>query len=105
MQLYSSANVLINPTYADTFPTINLEALACGTPVVTYRTGGSPEAIDTNTGIVVEQGDVAAMASAVVNICNKGQEAFLLSVGNVLSNILIRMSALKIILNYTMNCC
>lgn len=76
VKLYSSANVLINPTYADTFPTINLEALACGTPVVTYRTGGSPEAIDTNTGIVVEQGDVAAMASAVVTICNKGQKAF-----------------------------
>ena len=43
VKLYLSANVLINPTYADTFPTINLEALACGTPVVTYRrTGGSP---------------------------------------------------------------
>lgn len=76
VKLYSSANVLINPTYADTFPTINLEALACGTPVVTYRTGGSPEAIDSNTGIIVEQGDVAAMASAVVTICNKGKEAF-----------------------------
>ena len=66
--LYSSSNVLINPTYADTFPTVNLEALACGTPVITYRTGGSPEAIDDKTGIVVEQGDVNAMARAIAKL-------------------------------------
>ena len=66
--LYSSSNVLINPTYADTFPTVNLEALACGTPVITYRTGGSPEAIDDKTGIVVEQGDVNAMALAIAKL-------------------------------------
>ena len=65
VELYSSAAVLINPTYADTFPTVNLEALACGTPVITYRTGGSPEAVDTKTGIVVPQGDVSAMADAI----------------------------------------
>ncbi len=65
---YSSADVFVNPTYADTFPTVNLEALACGTPVVTYRTGGSPEAIDEQTGIVVEQGDVEGLAKAVQSI-------------------------------------
>ena len=69
VQLYSDATVLINPTYADTFPTVNLEALACGTPVVTYRTGGSPEAIDENTGIVVEQGCIEAMAKSIITIC------------------------------------
>lgn len=67
-ELYSSALVFINPTYQDNFPTVNLEALACGTPVITYRTGGSPEAVDTKTGIVVEQGDVEAMASAIRKI-------------------------------------
>lgn len=74
--LYSTANVFINPTYADTFPTVNLEALACGTPVVTYRTGGSPEAVDGNTGVVVEQGNVDALAHAVMEICAKGKEAY-----------------------------
>lgn len=63
--LYSLADVYVNPTYADMFPTVNLEALACGTPVITYRTGGSPEAIDANTGIVVEQGNIKALAEAV----------------------------------------
>ena len=45
-QLYSSSSVFVNPTYQDNYPTTNLEAIACGTPVITYRTGGSPEAID-----------------------------------------------------------
>lgn len=63
--LYSLADVFVNPTYADMFPTVNLEALACGTPVVTYRTGGSPEAIDDATGVVVPQGDVNALAEAI----------------------------------------
>ena len=41
--IYSSADIFFNPTYEDTYPTVNLEALACGTPVLTYDTGGSPE--------------------------------------------------------------
>ena len=45
VELYSVADVFLNPTYEDNFPTTNLEAMACGTPIVTYDTGGSPEAI------------------------------------------------------------
>lgn len=71
VQLYNEADVLINPTYADTFPTVNLEALACGTPVITYRTGGSPEAIDEKTGVVVEQGAVESLAQAIIGLRNK----------------------------------
>lgn len=63
--LYSEADVLVNPTYADSFPTVNMEALACGTPVITYRTGGSPEIIDDMTGVVVEQGDVISIIDAI----------------------------------------
>ena len=46
VELYSTADVFFNPTYEDNFPTTNLEALACGTPIVTYDTGGSPEVIE-----------------------------------------------------------
>ena len=67
---YTSADVLVNPTYADTFPTVNLESLACGTPVITYNTGGSPEAIDELTGVIVEQGNVEALAEAIINLKN-----------------------------------
>ena len=63
--LYASATVLVNPTWQDNYPTINLEAIACGTPVVTYRTGGSVESVTDGTGFVVEQGDVDGMLARV----------------------------------------
>lgn len=66
--IYSHSDIFVNPTYADTFPTTNIEAMASGLPVVTYRTGGSPETISPDTGIVVEQGDVEALAAAVKSL-------------------------------------
>lgn len=55
--LYSISNVLVNPTYEDNYPTVNLEAISCGTPVITYNTGGSPESIvESQTGFIVEKG-------------------------------------------------
>ncbi|MCM1309655.1 MAG: glycosyltransferase [Bacteroides sp.] len=67
-ELYAGALALVNPTYEDNFPTINIEALACSTPVITYRTGGSPEAVDEKTGIVVDRGDVQALADAIIKL-------------------------------------
>lgn len=64
-KLYSGSDVFLNLTLEDSFPTVNLEALACGTPVITYKTGGSPEAIDSSTGLVVDKGNVQEMAGAV----------------------------------------
>lgn len=58
---YCKADYLLNTTYEDTFPTINIEALACGTPVITYDAGGSPESISENTGYVIPAGDTDAM--------------------------------------------
>ena len=69
-QLYSSASVFVNPTYQDNYPTTNLEAIACGTPVITYNTGGSPESVDESTGAVVAQGDIDGLASAVLRLAN-----------------------------------
>lgn len=63
--LYAGSTVFVNPTWQDNYPTVNLESIACGTPVVTYRTGGSVEAVAEGTGSVVEQGDVAAMLERV----------------------------------------
>lgn len=75
-QLYSRADAFINPTYADTFPTTNLEAMACGTPVITYKTGGSPESITPDTGIVVEQGDIEGLAQAIKTVCENGKDHY-----------------------------
>lgn len=68
-KIYSAADVFVNPTREDNFPTVNLEALACGTPVVTFRTGGSPETIDESCGSVVDKNDVDALENEIRRIC------------------------------------
>ncbi len=75
-QLYSAATAFVNPTWQDNYPTVNLEAIACGTPVVTYRTGGSIEAVTPETGIIIEQGDVSGLLEAVRKIAEKGKENY-----------------------------
>jgi putative colanic acid biosynthesis glycosyltransferase len=74
--LYSAADVFLNPTLEDNFPTTNLEALACGTPVVTYATGGSPEAVCDQTGVVVPQGDVTGLQQALDRISRRERTAW-----------------------------
>jgi glycosyltransferase involved in cell wall biosynthesis len=65
VDIYSAADVFVNTTYEDTFPTVNLEALACGTGVITYNTGGSIECIDDKNGVIVKQGDISAMKESI----------------------------------------
>ena len=67
-ELYSAADVFVNPTREDTFPTVNIEALACGTPVVTFNTGGSPEILDETCGIVVPCDDIPALEKAIRHV-------------------------------------
>ena len=70
VDLYSSSHALVIQTLDDNFPTVNLEALACGTPVITYATGGSPEMIDEKTGHVIAKGDYKAMAKYINELKN-----------------------------------
>ena len=74
--LYSAADVFLNPTYQDSFPTVNIEAMACGTPVVTYNTGGSPEVIDEHTGIIVKKREIEGLVAAIRQIKENGKEFY-----------------------------
>lgn len=65
---YQRAYVYVNPTLEDNFPTTNLEALACGTPVITFNTGGSPESLTDKCGIVVEKGNVQQLKEAILSL-------------------------------------
>jgi glycosyltransferase involved in cell wall biosynthesis len=65
VNIYNSADVFVNLTYEDNFPTTNIEALACGTPVITYNTGGSAESLSDKTGIVIVQGDIQGIKHAI----------------------------------------
>ena len=76
-EIYSAADLFVNPTREDNYPTVNMESIACGTPVLTFRTGGSPEMVTEKTGSVVDCDDIAALESEVKRICetspfNKG---------------------------------
>jgi len=64
-QLYSMADVFVNVTHADTLPTVNMESICCGTPVVTFDSCGSPELVGENCGFVVPEGNVEALLEAV----------------------------------------
>jgi len=70
-QIYTCADVFVNLTYEDNYPTVNLEAQACGTPCLTYRTGGSVESVPANH--VVEQGDLAGMIRQIHIVCTGGK--------------------------------
>lgn len=67
-EIYSTSNVFFNPTYEDNFPTVNLEAIACGTNVITYNTGGCKETVWGTDNYVLEKGDVD---SCVKIICGE----------------------------------
>lgn len=70
-KIYSAADVFANPTREENYPTVNMEALACGTPVVTFNTGGSPEMLDETCGAAVAKNDIDAMYNEIIRICEK----------------------------------
>lgn len=70
-EIYSVADVFVIPTREDNYPTVNMESLACGTPVLTFRTGGSPEIIDETCGSVVDCDDIDALEREIIRICEE----------------------------------
>ncbi len=68
VDIYSSADVFVNPTLEEVMGMTNVEAIACGTPVITFNSGGSPECIDGSTGILVGKGDIKQLRNEIFNI-------------------------------------
>lgn len=62
---YNVAAIYVNPTYEDTFPTTNLEALSCGCPAAVYDSGGSAECITQESGVAVRAGDIEGLIQAI----------------------------------------
>ena len=65
--IYSEADIFLNPTLEDTYPTVNIEAICCGTPVFTYNTGGSSEIIKEGCGKVIERGNYKQLKEEIIN--------------------------------------
>lgn len=66
--IYTAADLFVNPTREEVFGLVNVEALACGTPVLTYDTGGSPESLDAGCGNVVARDDYDALKAEIERI-------------------------------------
>ena len=70
-EIYTAADVFANPTREEVLGLVNVESLACGTPVVTFKTGGSPECINETCGSVVPCDDVDAVEIEIRRICEE----------------------------------
>lgn len=83
---YSCASIFVNLTLQETLGLTNVEALACGTPVVTFDSGGCKECVDSSCGIVVPRGDLKGIIEGINNVfqsktitkesCRKKSEEF-----------------------------
>lgn len=62
---YSAADVFVNVTHVDTLPTVNMESICSGTPVITYDSCGSPELILDGCGRVVKENDIPALIALI----------------------------------------
>lgn len=67
--VYTSADIFVNPTREEVLGLVNIEALACGTPVITFNSGGSPECIDEHCGKVVRYNDYEGILESVKAFC------------------------------------
>lgn len=70
-EIYTEADLFVNPTREDNYPTVNMESIACGTPVITFRTGGSPEIVREGSGVVVDYNDIDALERGIKYIAQK----------------------------------
>ena len=68
-KIYTAADVFANPTREEMFANVNIEALACGTPIVLFNTEGIPEVLDEKSGVVVERNDIDGMQAWIEKIC------------------------------------
>ncbi len=68
-EIYTAADLFVNPTREEVFGLVNVEANACGTPVLTFDTGGSPECIDETSGSVVPCDDYESLKKEIIRIC------------------------------------
>lgn len=76
VQLYSNAEVFINPSILETFGLVTIEAMSCGTPVIVYDSTVSPELLGENTGYVVQKGNVKEVSNTINDMLIKGKEVF-----------------------------
>ena len=74
VKIYSAADVFVNPTREENYPTVNMEAIACGTPVVTFDTGGCAEIVTDGCGCAVEVDSVDQMEQQIRKVIENASD-------------------------------
>ena len=59
-EIYTASDILFLPSYEENYPAVSLEAQACGTPVIAYDSGGSPETLTDSRSKLIKPGDIEA---------------------------------------------
>lgn len=67
-ELYSTSDLFVNLSYCENYPTVNIEAIMCGTQILTYATGGSPEIVAKSGGYIIERGNIKLAVETIRNI-------------------------------------
>jgi len=75
-EIYTCADVFFNPTLEEVMGLTNVEAQACGTPVITFNTGGSIETVDNSTGFIVEKGDLEEAIKMIRRVKTEGKDKY-----------------------------
>jgi len=76
IDLYSAADVFVNPSRAETFGLVTAEALSCGTPVVAYNNSGSAELVAPQCGALATDGDADALVSMTRRVLDNPKESY-----------------------------
>lgn len=64
----NASDLVCLPSYSEGVPNVLLEAMSCGKPVVATRVGGIPEIVNPQNGVLVDAGDIDALASAILDV-------------------------------------
>lgn len=89
-EIYTAADIFLNPSIEETFGMVTLEALACGTPVITNQYSANPELIDSSCGVIVEDLTV---------------QCFLKAIHHIIANPIHREECIKKAQNYNLHRC
>jgi glycosyltransferase involved in cell wall biosynthesis len=73
-ELYSAADIYIMPSMADNAPLSCMEAMASGTPVLAFATGGISEIVNDDVGWLTSAGDSRKLAERISEIFNNPEE-------------------------------
>jgi len=76
VQMYSMADVFVNPSNEETFGLVTAEAMACGTPAIVFSATPGEEIVLDGCGLVAKSGITADIKDCIDKIKNNGKNHY-----------------------------